>query len=633
MPSGRSVFYHSKKPTGNNSYTRNNVDIMNLIKVMHEKILTENKILRAYNNDDRLTIFIESVKEYKRRYKSSENKRIENGGYTEIGKIIKKRILYSNLTKIDDFINTLEMLKNNSNKNSKLSIVINNFKEMIKDSKTLPDFINDSYKTRKTVAHYVRNSNIKVNAKNTNLRTNINELKSNNGIRFKFEEQIENIQEPSILMKMLGIHNIRRLQTYENIGNHPDDEIHRNEIFNLLLKYFIGTDEILDPEYNLENNITLTENNPKVLESALKLRAKNNILVKITEQLLKLNSGIGIVPDVSMKPIASGLTGKVYKINGNICKYEHMRFKVISNNFLKNRNIVKSKTKKVPYLYNNYVPATILLGVLIQNFLYRINSRYVSKILNFSICYEKDIALTIMEPAFAGDNKTLLDFIINEVERETYITDLINILIELCNILEIYQNECCFVHHDLHPGNIIINYKYIDGILEFELKIIDFSSVSSIIFKYKDKYLILKHLDIFYIKTSESINPFLSGMWNKYDLFYFILNILFFNERTAVEEKLPIDNENFNNFIKLLLNISNIKDDYKIIFNNIEILPHKYYFRMNPFRIKFYSMIATKSEREKIFKTRNSNTYKMFIPSFLKKYLKKYLESIKPQNI
>lgn len=49
---------------------------------MHEKILTENEILRAYNNDDRLTIFIESLKEYRRRYKSSENKRIENGGYT-----------------------------------------------------------------------------------------------------------------------------------------------------------------------------------------------------------------------------------------------------------------------------------------------------------------------------------------------------------------------------------------------------------------------------------------------------------------------------------------------------------------------------------------------------------------------
>lgn len=197
---------------------------------------------------------------------------------------------------------------------------------MIKDSITLPDFINDSYKTRKTVTHYVRKTNIHINAKNTNLKTNINTLKLNNG-RFKFEEEIISIKDKDVLMDMLGIHKIRRLQTYENIGNHPGDESHRNIIFDLLLDYFIKTDEILDPEYNLENTTILTEFNNTVHNSALKLRKKNNILLKITKELLELNSGIGIYPSTDLTLIGGGFWGKVYKFNDNIYKYEHTRFK------------------------------------------------------------------------------------------------------------------------------------------------------------------------------------------------------------------------------------------------------------------------------------------------------------------
>jgi hypothetical protein len=624
MPSSTNIYYHDEKPTGNTSYTRNNVDIMNLIEVMHKKILTENKILQAYNNGDRLTIFIESIKEYRRRYKISEIKKIEK---STLLRPSYERTLKYNLNKINYFIRTLEGLKYNSEKNIKLTKVIDNFKKTVNNSLTLPYFINDSFKTRKTVAHYVRNSNIKINAKNNNLRTNINELKSNNGIRFKFEENIVTIESESELMEKLGINKIRRLQTYENIENHPninrEDEIYRNEIFNLLLQYFIRTDEIIDPEYNIhETNSNLTEYHPKVQESALKLRNKNNILLKITKQLLLLNSKIGIYPSNSIRHIANGGFGKVYLIDSNIYKYEHIRFKKISNNFLQGRNIVKTQTKKVPYLYNNYVPSTILFGVLIQQFLFNINPLYVSEILNFSICYEKDIALTVMKQAFIGKNDTLLDFIINEIDRPTYIIDLINIIIELCKILEIYQNRCCFVHHDLHPDNIIINYQYSeDGMLDFNLKIIDISSVSSIIFKYKGEYLIFKQLDIWYAKTHESINPFLSFMWNKYDLFFLIIWILFSEERKSVNKKIPIEHENFKKFIKLLLKNFNIVDNYKNILNTTEIRDHKYHSGINPIRIKFYSIISAKSERDKLFKLKNKDIYKMFIPSFLKEYL------------
>jgi hypothetical protein len=276
-------------------------------------------------------------------------------------------------------------------------------------------------------------------------------------------------------------------------------------------------------------------------------------------------------------------------------------------------------------LYNNYFPSTILFGVLIQHFLYNIDPLYVPEILNFSISYEKDMALTVMKPAFEGINYTLLDFIINEVDKSTYILDLINIIIELCKILEIYQNKCCFVHHDLHPDNIIINYQYTqDGKLIFSLKLIDISSASSIIIKYNSTYLIFKQLDIWYRKMPESINPFLSNIWNKYDLFYFVLSILFFDKKSAIKKILPNDNPNFKKFIRLLLNIFNIVDNYQDILETIEIRKHKYHGEEKPFIKIYYTIIATKSEREKLFKIKNKDIYKLFIPSFLNDYLEKY---------
>ena len=182
----------------------------------------------------------------------------------------------------------LNKLKGNPDKDAKIKEVKINLNKTIHNTKTLPYFINDSFKTRKTVAHYVRNSNIRINARNSNLQTNINELKANNGIRFKFEEQIENIEDPRELMEKLGIIKIKRLETYENIEYKPNinsqDKIYRRMIFNLLLEYFIRTDEIIDPEYNIGNN-TLDEYNPKVQKSALKLRKKKYLFRELMNRI------------------------------------------------------------------------------------------------------------------------------------------------------------------------------------------------------------------------------------------------------------------------------------------------------------------------------------------------------------
>jgi hypothetical protein len=222
-----------------------------------------------------------------------------------------------------------------------------------------------------------------------------------------------------------------------------------------------------------------------------------------------------------------------------------------------------------------------------------------------------------MESAFKVNNKTLLDFMINEVNRSTYIIDLINIIIKLCEILEIYQNACCFVHHDFHLDNIIISYSYdIENKISFNIKIIDISSESSIIIKYKNKFILLKNYGIWYSRTVESINPFLSGMWNKFDLFYFISFILFNKKMFLVNKKLPINNPNFLKFINIILAIFNLNNNYNKILNSIN---------KNTTRRKYLSLVASK-EKEKLFNDK-TNAYLFFIPSFLKNFLEQFVKS------
>ena len=535
------LYYSNSAPKAENIFERNIVPINKLKEGMNKIILNENEILKAYEERNEKTIFIKSIEDYRRRYKKYF--------YGEIEKIdakLKETKIFSNKFRLDTkkkelytkfkqnlgFISYIIDELNKLEKTNDVTNIVTKFKNKIKISNTLPSFINNSFKTRKTVGHYVRNSNIKINAKNNALITNLN--KGFNG------NHIQNIEDETTLKDMLGISKIRRLSRYNNnlTNNNSNDDNIRNNIFQLLLEYFIDAKtEILDPTYN--NEEIYNESHPKLKESALKLRKKNNILLKITKELLSLDSGSDIYPTSNIKPIAQGGYGKVYKIKGDIFKYEHLRFRRITSDFLKNREGVKNKIK-IPYLMNNYIPGTKLISFIIQNYLYKINSRYVPEVLDYSICYESDVSLTVMKSAFKGENKTLLDFIITEVTRPTYVIDLINIIIKLCEILEIYQNACCFVHHDLHTDNIIIEYSYeINGKLTFKLKIIDISHNSSVIIKYNDKYKLIKCYDIYYSRTVESVNPFLSGMWNKFDLFYFILITLFNEEIYLVKKKLP----------------------------------------------------------------------------------------------
>ena len=618
------LYYSNSAPKAENIYERNIVPINKLKEGMNKIILNENEILQAYEKSNEKTIFIKSIEDYRRRYKKyfyGEIKKIDEK--LEEIKIFsnklrlerKKKELYPKFKQNLGFISYIIDELNKLEKTNDVKNIVTEFKTKIKISNTLPSFINNSFKIRKTLGHYVRNSNIKINAKNSALITNLNEGFNGNNI--------QNIEDETTLKDMLGISKIRRLTRYNNnlTNNNSNDDNIRNNIFQLLLEYFINAKtEILDPTYN--NDEIYNESHPKLKESALKLRKKNNILLKITKELLSLDSGSDIYPTSNIKPIAQGAQGKVYKIKDNIFKYEHLRFGRIPKDFLQNREGIKNKIK-IPYLTNNYIPATKLVAFIIQNYLYEIDNTYIPEVLDYSVCYESDVSLTVMKSAFEGENKTLLDFIITEVDRPTYVIDLINIIIKLCEILEIYQNACCFIHHDLHIDNIMISYSYDENKnIKFDLKIIDISQNSSIIIKYNGTFKLLKHYDIWYSSTAESVNPFLSGMWNKYDLFYLLLHTLFQEKRSAVNKKVPEKNKNFINFINALLKIFSIRSNYEEILSNIQ---------QNTLRLKFYSMIVIKNDREKIFED-NNNIYLFFIPSFLKQFLEELLKS-KPFNL
>jgi len=697
----KNLYYEKNEPTVETIYKLPVLTIKELIDGITYKTSEENNILKAYNEKNYKRIHLSSFDEYKKRYnrfcknrlekidieltkinsklsykskdklklKSLIMKKIEleesrkknnplsymfgkktrdilniNNKLSNINENILELITkeieiqkeqQKNLQIIDYFINELKEIQ----EQNKVKNIIASFENIIKESNTLPHFIDNSFKTRKTIPRFVRKNNIKINSKNQNLKTQVNdEFK-------KYIIDIINIETREELKNKLGLDKINSITKYNNLFNTNSDKYNdiKDNILNFFLEYFIDPEnDILDPTYN--NNTILDEHHPKLKEAGLNLRRKNNLLVKITKELLLMNSDTeNIYPNSSIEPIAHGLSGKVYSINKKnsekkyIYKYETSRFRRKSTNFLKNRTGIKNEIK-VPYLFNNFIPSVNLIGFFIQNYLCEIDRKYrnisenkerdtyVPDVLNYSICYNQDVILTVMESAFEINNNTLLDFIIAESHRNTFVIDLINIIIKLCEILDFYQQKCCFVHHDLHSDNIMISYRYDEGNskLKFELRIIDISSRSSIVIKYNNAYKLLKHYDIWYSATPESVNPFLSGMWNKYDLFYLVLYILFYKERTTTNKKLPTNIQNFKNFINVLLFIFDIKDNYNEILNSIE---------KDTLKIKYYSMIATKEEREKLFNDK-TNIYLFFIPLFLKKFLEELVVNISfnPQN-
>ena len=166
-----------------------------------------------------------------------------------------------------------------------------------------------------------------------------------------------------------------------------------------------------------------------------------------------------------------------------------------------------------------------------------------------------------MNKAFNGNkNYEFINFIRENIDKETFVNDFFKILKELCEVLIFFQDKCCFIHYDLHLGNLLIDYKYNNNILEYKVKIIDFE-LSSVVININGENKLLKYINMRQYKNPNAFNPLKSTMWYKYDLIKFI-GSFFFKYEDLYKKEL---HEN-NNYIKIcnkLCEIFNIDINYR----------------------------------------------------------------------
>jgi hypothetical protein len=121
------------------------------------------------------------------------------------------------------------------------------------------------------------------------------------------------------------------------------------------------------------------------------------------------------------------------------------------------------------------------------------------------------------------DNFELLTYIKKEHNRIHFFKDFFKILKKICEILILFQEKCCFVHYDFHLSNILLEYEYDENdiLLKYNIKIIDFSKSSIIVYKHNRQYL-LKYINIRDEKNPYFFIPLYSHSWYIIDMLMLI---------------------------------------------------------------------------------------------------------------
>ncbi len=274
---------------------------------------------------------------------------------------------------------------------------------------------------------------------------------------------------------------------------------------NKILKY------VLDGAVNITENLKFTD----------KDYIKNELfMIKLTDILLKKKFKISINNiKKNGKLLGKGAYGEVYE---NIDKkqiYKLERLRYIEKN---------EGPRRFSYRFFNYVPSTIFISYIIQHYLHYKFPNIVPDINTIDFSYNNNIGITLMNKAIkepsVHPNFELYHYIKTNIYRRTYVNDFLNILYELCDILITMQNDCAFVHYDIHLGNLLINYNYDKNKFSFNLKLIDFG-VASIIIN-NGSYKLIKYINMKQHKYPLMFNPYVSTLWYKYDLLYFIASLL-----------------------------------------------------------------------------------------------------------
>ncbi len=322
---------------------------------------------------------------------------------------------------------------------------------------------------------------------------------------------------------------------------------------------------------------------------------RENIMMCIS--FLLYDNNIKIIKEGEI--IGQGFFGNVRKVGNKAYKYEDLK---IMTDYERVHGVTPTENnapgvyyfKKYPI--NSYESCHILFNYMIQKYLYELNHDYVPKIENIQFDFEssKHLSRTIMNlvknTGYEFSNNFSQIIFNREYWKSPNILLFIkNILIKLCDILIFYQNKCYFVHRDLHIKNIIINYNkttenntIIFDTANFNIKLIDFSVSSIIINNESNIPSQLQYTNLRPFNNCILSNPYLNKEWEKIDLKYFFIVLLFMfipMDLTVYKENKSINtnktNENklgFRNIESFFRKILNIYEPYINYLENLENL-------------------------------------------------------------
>ena len=542
-------------------------------------------------------------------------------------KFILKNILEDKNKKYTDDINShISNKKNKIDKLIKETIKYSDIKDKIKSElKSYPIFPNiyfDLFRTRKGIRDLRLNKFVDINI--NFMETNNNNIIKNQ-LRNKNSSTLFNNLNLSTIIEVLGINKLKKFINNTN-GNNTNKEgidIITEDILEIMINVNTPKDDIISPLYTRQIDY-------------LKTKISYNILLYFNSKNVD-----ELFPDKYV--IGSGYFGIVYQSNDDILKYEHLRFRQkLNQNSNSNLNSIS-----ISYKFNNYIVFTSFIQSLIQNYLYELKNDYVPEIISYSISYENDKCLTIMKDAFDSNNKksfngTFWKFITDQSLNKTnktnktyskiYITNILVIIIEICTILDFYQKKSYFVHSDFHAKNIMLECNFDDNnkIENLSVKIIDFQ-FSSIIINHNGTLKIFKDVGFGAFKIIEQVNPYVSSLWNKIDIMYLVVIILFDliylnkNDRNINYKILyytllkifkfsPDFYENFKNYLR---DEENIKEE-EILLKKKKLF-RKY---IKLFKNKQFEKIFGYENFNKNNKNKKKELYSKFIPIVLKKELK-----------
>jgi len=560
------------------------------------------QFLNTINNEEKKKIIIELFEKKEKIHKHFWNR---NLSFNEKAKIIKseypnfKGTSFKLLSKktYNEAIKELQETYNKKKKKLEQSIILRKkIKDKIKDKFLL--YLKKKY----PINHSASYSVFKIFKSILNSNNDIDKIKKTireHFTNFKFDNITNNTNLLNYLKGRDSYLSEKSSKTdyfYENLNIITFNNLNKTFNKNIDLYIYLGI-SILD-NYSIEIKTEIYQclinyliDLKKDISSIYNYHIENIILLKLTKLLLKKNfSNSTYIEIYNSNPVSKGATGRVFRVDNKIYKFGHLRIYYKSN---------FSKTKQI-YGTVSYIPSLVLIEYSIQKYLHTLNNNYVPDIDNIDFDYDNDLSLMIMDYAFKESDSSyivsdLQKFIETEMDRQSFVVDFFNVFKKICEILNFYQEKCCFVHNDLHFGNIFIKYKYEDSIFIFDIKLIDFG-FSSIIVYHDGKYKLFKDINLSGHKKIDFLNPFISNIWDKIDILFFISYFIFSNisiKKIENEYMFFGNSKNILTIIKILCNIFDIDLNYikKYIESNLE-------FKLFP---TIFKIVRIDSYRKKIY--------------------------------